>query len=90
MISRLSTADSSDQIAAANKQAKINDTEVTGAAVEIAGAAGCRCHRLHRNTTTTSPVTKNIPALAYLVLPANHEVRHDARWLADQDDDHHR
>lgn len=69
-----------DQIAAANKQAKItNDTEVTGAAVEsLSGRDAVAI--VYTNTTTTSPVTKNIPALKYLSYRLFMK-RYDARWL---------
>lgn len=72
-----------DQIAAPNKQAKItNNTEVTGAAVEsLSGQDAIAI--VYTNTTTTSPVTKNIPALKYLSYRLFMR-RHDGRWLVNR------
>ena len=77
-----------DAIVAPNKQAKItNSTEVTGAAVETLDGPNARSI-VYTNTTSTSPLTKNVPSLKYLVLPAVHEA--DRQPLAgDQDDDDH-
>lgn len=55
-----------DQIAAPNKQAKVtNNTEVTGVAVETLRGSDATVI-VYTNTTTTSPLTKNIPSLKYL------------------------
>ncbi|WP_425461789.1 Mce protein [Mycobacterium helveticum] len=55
-----------DAIVAPNKQAKItNSTEVTGAAVESLDGPNAVVI-VYTNTTSTSPLTKNIPALKYL------------------------
>ena len=55
-----------DAIVAPNKQAKIsNSTEVTGAAVESLDGPNAVAI-VYTNTTSTSPLTKNIPALKYL------------------------
>jgi Mce-associated membrane protein len=55
-----------DQIVAPNKQAKVtNTTEVTGAAVESLDDPDAVVI-VYTNTTSTSPLTKNIPALKYL------------------------
>ncbi|OSC42013.1 mammalian cell entry protein [Mycobacterium decipiens] len=69
-----------DQIAAPNKQAKItNNTEVTGAAVESLNSRDAVAI-VYTNTTTTSPVTKNIPALKYLSYRLFMK-RYGGRWL---------
>lgn len=55
-----------DAIVAPNKQAKItNTTQVTGAAVESLDGQNAVVI-VYTNTTSTSPLTKNIPALKYL------------------------
>ncbi len=55
-----------DAIVAPNKQAKIsNRTLVTGAAVESLDGSNAVVI-VYTNTTSTSPLTKNIPALKYL------------------------
>lgn len=55
-----------DSIVAPNKQAKItNRTEVTGAAVESLNDPDAVVI-VYTNTTSTSPLTKNVPALKYL------------------------
>lgn len=55
-----------DAIVAPNKQAKItNHTEVTGAAVESIDDANAVVI-VYTNTTSTSPLTKNVPSLKYL------------------------
>ena len=55
-----------DAIVAPNKQAKItNRTQVTGAAVESLDGSDAVVI-VYTNTTSTSPLTKDIPALKYL------------------------
>jgi Mce-associated membrane protein len=55
-----------DAIVAPNKQAKVtNSTEVTGAAVESLDGPNAVVI-VYTNTSSTSPLTKNIPALKYL------------------------
>ena len=55
-----------DAIVAPNKQAKItNTTEVTGVAVESLDGSNAVAI-VYTNTTSTSPLSKNIPALKYL------------------------
>ena len=55
-----------DAIVAPNKQAKItNHTDVTGAAVETIDDANAAVI-VYTNTTSTSPLTKNVPSLKYL------------------------
>ncbi|WAJ47520.1 hypothetical protein OK015_03635 [Mycobacterium sp. Aquia_216] len=55
-----------DAIVAPNKQAKIsNRTQVTGAAVESLDGPNAVVI-VYTNTTSTSPLTKDIPALKYL------------------------
>ncbi|ORW73919.1 mammalian cell entry protein [Mycobacterium saskatchewanense] len=55
-----------DAIVAPNKQAKItNSTEVTGAAVESLDDSNAVVI-VYTNTSSTSPLTKNIPSLKYL------------------------
>jgi Mce-associated membrane protein len=55
-----------DTIVAPNKQAKVsNSTEVTGVAVESLDGTNA-VTLVYTNTTTTSPLTKNIPAMKYL------------------------
>ncbi|UXA07432.1 Mce protein [Mycobacterium sp. SMC-2] len=55
-----------DAIVGPNKQAKItNHTDVTGAAVESIDNANAVVI-VYTNTTSTSPLTKNVPSLKYL------------------------
>ncbi|OBH30934.1 mammalian cell entry protein [Mycobacterium sp. E342] len=55
-----------DAIVAPNKQAKItNHTDVTGAAVESIDDSSAVVI-VYTNTTSTSPLTKNVPSLKYL------------------------
>ncbi len=55
-----------DAIVAPNKQAKVtNTTEVTGAAVESLDDPNAVVI-VYTNTTSTSPLSKNIPSLKYL------------------------
>jgi Mce-associated membrane protein len=55
-----------DHIAAPTKQAKVtNSTEVTGVAVESLDGPNAVAI-VYTNTTTTSPLTKDIPSLKYL------------------------
>ncbi|OBG99591.1 mammalian cell entry protein [Mycobacterium sp. E2699] len=55
-----------DAIVGPNKQAKVtNSTEVTGAAVESLDDPNAIVI-VYTNTTSTSPLTKNIPSLKYL------------------------
>jgi Mce-associated membrane protein len=69
-----------DAIVAPNKQAKItNSTEVTGAAVEsLQGPDAVAI--VYTNTTSTSPLTKNIPSLKYLSYRLIMK-RDNGRWL---------
>ena len=69
-----------DSIVAPNKQAKVtNNTEVTGVAVESLDGPNAVAI-VYTNTTTVSPLTKNIPAMKYLsyrlVMKRDH-----ARWF---------
>ena len=69
-----------DAIVAPNKQAKItNSTQVTGAAVESLDDPNAVVI-VYTNTTSTSPLTKNIPALKYLSYRLFMK-RTNARWL---------
>lgn len=69
-----------DQIVAPNKQAKIsNSTEVTGVAVENLDGPNAVA-LVYTNTTSTSPMTKNIPSLRYLSFRLIMK-RDNARWL---------
>jgi Mce-associated membrane protein len=69
-----------DGIVAPNKQAQItNNTEVTGAAVESLDDPNAVVI-VFTNTTSTSPLTKNIPALKYLSYRLFMK-RTDDRWL---------
>jgi Mce-associated membrane protein len=69
-----------DQIVAPNKQAKVtNTTEVTGAAVESLDDPDAVVI-VYTNTTSTSPLTKNIPALKYLSYRLFMK-RTNGRWL---------
>jgi Mce-associated membrane protein len=69
-----------DAIVAPTKQAKVtNTTQVTGAAVESLDGPNATAI-VYTNTTSTSPLTKDIPSLKYLsyrlVMKRDH-----ARWL---------
>ncbi len=69
-----------DAIVAPNKQAKIsNSTEVTGAAVESLDDPNAVVI-VYTNTSSTSPLTKNIPALKYLSYRLFMK-RTNGRWL---------
>jgi Mce-associated membrane protein len=69
-----------DAIVAPNKQAKVtNSTEVTGAAVESLDLPNAVV-LVYTNTTSTSPLTKNIPALKYLSYRLFMK-RTNGRWL---------
>ncbi len=69
-----------DAIVPANKQAKVtNTTEVVGAAVESLNAAEASA-LVYTNTTSTSPLSKNIPAMRYLSYRLQLK-RDGARWL---------
>jgi len=69
-----------DAIVAPNKQAQItNTTEVTGAAVESLNANNATAI-VYTNTTSTSPLSKNVPALRYLSYRLTMKRDH-ARWL---------
>ena len=69
-----------DAIVAPNKQAKItNSTEVTGAAVESLDDPNAVVI-VYTNTTSTSPLTKNIPSLKYLSYRLIMK-RDKGRWL---------
>jgi len=69
-----------DTIVAPNKQAKVtNSTQVTGAAVESLNDPDAVVI-VYTNTTSTSPLTKNIPALKYLSYRLFMK-RTNGRWL---------
>ncbi len=69
-----------DAIVAPNKQAQItNNTQVTGAAVESLDDPNAVAI-VYTNTTSTSPLTKNIPALKYLSYRLFMKRTND-RWL---------
>jgi Mce-associated membrane protein len=69
-----------DGIAPTNKQAQVsNNTEVLGAAVESIGGSDATAI-VYTNTTSTSPLTKNIPALKYLSYRLTMK-REGAHWL---------
>ena len=69
-----------DEIVAPNKQAQItNNTEVTGAAVESLDDPNAVVI-VFTNTTSTSPLTKNIPSLKYLSYRLFMKRAND-RWL---------
>jgi Mce-associated membrane protein len=69
-----------DAIVAPNKQAKVtNNTQVTGAAVESLDDPNAVV-MVYTNTTSTSPLTKNIPALKYLSYRLFMK-RTNGRWL---------
>lgn len=69
-----------DTIVAPNKQAKVtNRTVVTGAAVESLDDPNASVI-VYTNTTSTSPLTKNVPSLKYLSYRLFLK-RTDTRWL---------
>ncbi|ORV81341.1 mammalian cell entry protein [Mycobacterium interjectum] len=69
-----------DAIVAPNKQAKVsNSTEVVGAAVESLDDPNAVVI-VYTNTTSTSPLTKNIPSLKYLSYRLFMK-RTNGRWL---------
>jgi Mce-associated membrane protein len=69
-----------DAIVGPNKQAKVtNNTEVTGAAVESLDDSNAVVI-VYTNTTSTSPLTKNIPSLKYLSYRLFMKRTH-GRWL---------
>ncbi|HEY3994380.1 MAG TPA: hypothetical protein VGM40_00295 [Mycobacterium sp.] len=69
-----------DTIVAPNKQAKVtNSTVVTGAAVESLDDPNAAVI-VYTNTTSTSPLTKNVPSLKYLSYRLFLK-RTDNRWL---------
>ncbi|OBK53297.1 mammalian cell entry protein [Mycobacterium sp. 1081908.1] len=69
-----------DAIVGPNKQAKVtNSTEVTGAAVESLDDPNAVVI-VYTNTTSTSPLTKNIPSLKYLSYRLFMK-RTNGRWL---------
>jgi Mce-associated membrane protein len=69
-----------DEIVAPNKQAQVtNTTEVTGAAVESLDDPNAVVI-VFTNTTSTSPLTKNIPSLKYLSYRLFMKRAND-RWL---------
>ncbi len=69
-----------DAMAPTNKQAQVtNSTEVTGAAVESFNGSDATAI-VYTNTTSTSPLSKNIPSLKYLSYRLTMK-RQDARWL---------
>ncbi|OBH85490.1 mammalian cell entry protein [Mycobacterium scrofulaceum] len=69
-----------DAIVAPNKQAKItNHTDVTGAAVESIDDTNAVVI-VYTNTTSTSPLTKNVPSLKYLSYRLFLK-RAQSRWL---------
>lgn len=69
-----------DAIVAPNKQAKItNHTDVTGAAVESLDDTNAVVI-IYTNTTSTSPLTKNVPSLKYLSYRLFLK-RQKSRWL---------
>lgn len=69
-----------DAIVAPNKQAKVtNHTEVTGAAVESLDDANAVVI-VYTNTSSTSPLTKNVPSLKYLSYRLFMK-RSKSRWL---------
>ncbi len=69
-----------DAIVAPNKQAKItNSTQVTGAAVESLDDSNAVVI-VYTNTTSTSPLSKNVPSLKYLSYRLFMK-RSKSRWL---------
>ncbi len=72
-----------DAIVAPNKQAKVtNSTEVTGAAVESLEDPNAVVI-VYTNTSSTSPLTKNIPSLKYLSYRLFMK-RTNGRWLVNR------
>jgi Mce-associated membrane protein len=72
-----------DAIVAPNKQAKIsNHTDVTGAAVETLDSPNAVVI-VYTNTTSTSPLTKNIPSLKYFSYRLFMK-RTNGRWLVNR------
>jgi Mce-associated membrane protein len=72
-----------DAIVAPNKQAKVtNSTEVTGAAVESLEGPNAVAI-VYTNTTSTSPLTKNVPSLKYLSYRLIMK-RDNGRWLVNR------
>ena len=69
-----------DSIVASNKQAQVtNNTQVVGAAVESLNDSEATAV-VYTNTTSTSPLSKNVPAMRYLSYRLT--LRHDdAKWL---------
>ncbi|OBI45979.1 mammalian cell entry protein [Mycobacterium kyorinense] len=69
-----------DAIAAPNKQAQItNNTQVTGAAVESLNDPNATAI-VYTNSTSTSPLTKNIPSLKYVSYRLQMKRDH-SRWF---------
>ena len=69
-----------DAIAPTNKQAQVtNNTEVVGAAVESLDGPDATA-LVYTNTTSTSPLSKNIPAMRYLSYRLTLR-QEDAKWL---------
>jgi len=69
-----------DAIAPTNKQAQVtNNTQVVGAAVESLNGSDATAI-VYTNTTSTSPLTKNVPALRYLSYRLS-LTRHGSKWL---------
>jgi Mce-associated membrane protein len=69
-----------DAVVAPTKQAKVtNTTQVTGAAVESLDGPNATAI-VYTNTTSTSPLTKDIPSLKYLSYRLTLKRDH-ARWL---------
>jgi Mce-associated membrane protein len=69
-----------DAIAPTNKQAQVtNNTQVVGAAVESLDGPDATA-LVYTNTTSTSPLSKNIPAMRYLSYRLTLR-REDATWL---------
>jgi Mce-associated membrane protein len=69
-----------DAIVPTNKQAQVsNNTEVVGAAVETLNGPDATAI-VYTNSTSTSPLTKNIPSMRYLSYRLSLQ-RQDADWL---------
>ena len=69
-----------DAIAPTNKQAQVtNSTQVVGAAVESLDGPDATA-LVYTNTTSTSPLSKNVPAMRYLSYRLTLR-REDATWL---------
>lgn len=69
-----------DKIIAPSKQAQItNSTDVTGAAVESLNGSNAVA-LVYTNTTSTTPLTQNMPALKYFSYRLTMKREH-ARWL---------